>query len=146
MRRHTLHPMSPLPDPFKMAVARDFPTDFLSTDAADRMEYGRDWTRIHAPAPSAIAFPRTTDQVSRLLALCSAHRVPVVPSGGRTGLAGGAVAAEGELVVSLARMRRMDAVDELGATVRVQAGAITEGVHHHAAEHGLTWPVDFASK
>jgi FAD/FMN-containing dehydrogenase len=40
----------------------------------------------------------------------------------------------------------MDAVDTLGATVRVQAGAITEAVHHHCAEHGLTWPVDFASK
>src|SRR5581483_38959 len=52
----------------------------------------------------------------------------------------------GELVVSLPRMRRMDAVDVLGATVRVQAGAVTEAVHQHAAEHGLTWPVDFASK
>jgi FAD/FMN-containing dehydrogenase len=69
-----------------------------------------------------------------------------VPSGGRTGLAGGAVAAQGELVVSLARMRRMDPVDTLGATVRVQAGAITEAVHQHCAPHGLTWPIDFASK
>src|SRR4051794_25325252 len=146
MRRHTLHPMSPLPDPFKLALARDFPSDFVSTDAADRMEYGRDWTRIHAPAPSAIAFPRTTEQVSRLLALCNEASFPVVPSGGRTGLAGGAVAARGELVVSLSRMRRMDPVDVLGATVRVQAGAVTEAVHRHAAEHGLTWPVDFASK
>jgi FAD/FMN-containing dehydrogenase len=93
-----------------------------------------------------VAFPRTTDEVSRLLALCTRHRVPVVPSGGRTGLAGGAVAARGELVLSLARMRRMDPVDELGATVRVQAGAVTEEVHRHAAPSGLTWPVDFASK
>jgi FAD/FMN-containing dehydrogenase len=69
-----------------------------------------------------------------------------VPSGGRTGLAGGAVAARGELVLSLERMRRMDPVDELGATVRVQAGAVTEAVHQHAARAGLTWPVDFASK
>ncbi len=43
-------------------------------------------------------------------------------------------------------MRRMDPVDVLGATVRVQAGAVTEEVHHHTAPHGLTWPVDFASK
>jgi FAD/FMN-containing dehydrogenase len=43
-------------------------------------------------------------------------------------------------------MRRMDPVDTLGATVRVQAGAVTEAVHRHAAEQGLTWPVDFASK
>jgi len=135
-----------LPDPFRAALARDFPADFVSDDESERAEYGRDWTRVHAPAPSAIAFPRTTDEVARLLALCSAHRVPVVPSGGRTGLAGGAVAAKGELVVSLARMRRMDAIDELGLTVRVQAGAVTAAVHEHCAALGLTWPVDFASK
>jgi hypothetical protein len=43
-------------------------------------------------------------------------------------------------------MRRLDPVDTVGGTVRVQAGAITEAVHHHVAPHGLTWPVDFASK
>jgi len=69
-----------------------------------------------------------------------------VPSGGRTGLAGGAMACNGELVVSLTRMRAIRAVDAVGATVRVQAGAITQAVHEHCAEHGLTWPVDFASK
>jgi FAD/FMN-containing dehydrogenase len=93
-----------------------------------------------------VALPRTTEEVARLLALCNQHRVAVVPSGGRTGLAGGAVAARGELVLSLQRMSRMGPVDLLGNTVRVQAGAVTEAVHHHCAEHGLTWPVDFASK
>jgi FAD/FMN-containing dehydrogenase len=109
-------------------------------------EYGRDWTKVHAPAPSLLVRPRTTDEVSRLLRLAHEHLVPVVPSGGRTGLAGGAVAAHGEIVLSLERMRRMDPVDTLGGTVRVQAGAVTEEVHRHAAPHGLTWPVDFASK
>jgi FAD/FMN-containing dehydrogenase len=93
-----------------------------------------------------VARPRTTDEVARLLALCDRHQQPVVPSGGRTGLAGGAVAARGELVLSLERMRRIYPVDELGATVRVQAGAVTQAVHEHAARAGLTWPVDFAAK
>lgn len=109
-------------------------------------EYGRDWTRVFTPAPSAIAFPRSTDEVSRLLAACNEERVGVVPSGGRTGLAGGAVAANGEIVLSLTKMRRIDDVDRIGATVRVQAGAVTEAVHARCAPHGLTWPVDFASK
>jgi glycolate oxidase subunit GlcD len=135
-----------LPAAFTEAIARDFPADFLSTDESDRNEYGRDWTRVFTPAPSAIAFPRSTDEVARLVRLCSEHRIPVVPSGGRTGLAGGAVAARGELVLSLSRMRRMDPVDEVGLTVRVQAGAVTAAVHEHAASCGLTWPVDFASK
>ncbi|MEZ4301777.1 MAG: FAD-binding oxidoreductase [Polyangiaceae bacterium] len=138
--------MASLPPAFSAAITRDFPPDFLLTDPSDLAEYGRDWTRVIAPAPSAIALPRTTDEVSRLLRLCSEHEVAVVPSGGRTGLAGGAVAARGELVLSLQRMNRMQPVDLVGSTVRVQAGAVTEAVHAHAAEHGLTWPVDFASK
>lgn len=120
--------------------------DLVSQEASDLAEYGRDWTRVYAPAPSAIAFPRTTDEVSRLLAICDQERVAVVPSGGRTGLAGGAVAPAGEIVLSLARMRGMGEVDRLGGTVRVQAGAVTEAVHEHCAPHGFTWPVDFASK
>ncbi len=135
-----------LPADLLAAVQHGFPADFLSRELADLTAYGRDWTKIHAPAPSAVAFPRTTDEVSRLLALCSRHRVPVVPSGGRTGLAAGAVAARGELVLSLERMRRMGPVDDSGLTVRVQAGAVTEAVHHHVRPFGLTWPVDFASK
>jgi FAD/FMN-containing dehydrogenase len=127
-------------------IEREFPADFLSREPEDLQEYGRDWTRVYAPAPCAIALPRTTDEVARLLKLCNAAGIAVVPSGGRTGLAGGSVAKSGELVVSLARMRRMDPVDLLGATVRVQAGAVTEAVHQHCAPYGLTWPVDFASK
>lgn len=138
--------MREIPAAFWNAIEADFPGDFLTREPSDLAELGRDWTRVHAPAPCAIALPRSTEEVSRLLRLCSQHGVAVVPSGGRTGLAAGAVATMGELVVSLQRMRRMDPVDALGATVRVQAGAVTEAVHHHCADHGLTWPVDFASK
>jgi len=122
------------------------PADAITQDPAELAEYGRDWTKVHAPAPSAVVFPRSTAEVSAVLGAADEAGVAVVPSGGRTGLAGGAVAARGELVLSLARMRRMDPVDTLGGTVRVQAGAVTEAVHQHCAPHGLTWPVDFASK
>lgn len=122
------------------------PDGGLSTDADDLVTYGRDWTRVYEPAPSAVAFPRSTAEVAAVLAICDRRRVPVVPSGGRTGLAGGAVAKDGELVLSLARMNRIGAVDPISMTVRVEAGAVTEAVHVAAAQHGLTWPVDFASK
>ncbi len=127
-------------------LAPAFPAGFFSTDPGDLAEYGHDWTKVYAPAAGALARPRSTEEVARLLRLAAEHHVHVVPSGGRTGLAGGAVARDGELVLSLERMRRMDAVDVLGATVRVQAGAVTEAVHQHCEAQGLTWPVDFASK
>jgi FAD/FMN-containing dehydrogenase len=131
---------------FLRAIRERFPADFATSEPAELLAYGTDWTRVHAPSPSLVCFPRTTDEVSRLLALCHAARIAVVPSGGRTGLAGGAVAKDGEVVLSLERMRALGEVDPLAMTVRVQAGAITEAVHAHCAPHGLTWPVDFASK
>ena len=131
---------------FLDALARDFPADFSSKDPAELAIYGKDWTEVFPPAPSLLVRPRTTDEVSRFLKLASEHGLAVVPSGGRTGLAGGAVAAKGEIVLSLERMRAIHAVDPLALTVHVEAGAITEAVHHACAEHGLFWPVDFASK
>ncbi len=138
--------MNKLPQAFERALREKLSDDILSTDPDDLIEYGRDWTRERDPAPSAIAFPKATDEVATLVSLCNEHGVAMVPSGGRTGLAGGAVAADGELVISLARMSHIGPVDPLAMTVRVQAGAVTQAVHERAAEQGLTWPVDFASK
>ncbi len=133
-------------NPFLKQLDAEFPDDFYTTDSHEMMEYGKDWTKVYVPNPLCIAFPRTTEEVSRLLKLCSRHSVPVVPSGGRTGLAGGAVAAKKELVLSLKRMNKMGTVNPMSRTVRVEAGAVTEAVHHHCKPYGLTWPVDFASK
>jgi len=138
-------PSMRLPDPF-LAALEDFPPDFATAEAADLERYGTDWTTVYPPHASLLVRPRSTAEVSRFLALCHAHRVPVVPSGGRTGLAGGAVARAGEVVLSLERLRALGPVDTLGMTVRVEAGAVIEALHAHAAEVGLTWPIDFAAK
>ncbi len=131
---------------FIKIIESKFPQDFLSQDPHDLENYGKDWTKAYTPNPSAVVFPRTTQEVADFLRLCSQYEIPVVPSGGRTGLAAGAVATAGEVVLSLARMNQMGQVDTLSHTIRVQAGAVTEAIHQHCAAHGLTWPVDFASK
>lgn len=118
----------------------------VETDPDTLATYGKDWTRVYEPAPGAIVFPRSTAEVAAVLAVCNRHAIAVVPSGGRTGLAGGAVAPRGELVLSLEKMRAIGPVDAVGLTVRVEAGAITEAVHQACEVHGVTWPVDFASK
>lgn len=135
-----------LPAAFSASVQADFPADFLSTDPSTLQTYGKDWTKVFTPNPSAIVFPRSTDEVSRFMALASKHRIAVVPSGGRTGLAGGAVAHSGEVVLSLDRMRTIAPIDFSGQTVVVDAGVVTQALHDHLHPHGLTWPVDFASK
>lgn len=135
-----------LPKEFLSQIQAAFPADFLTTDPQELLTFGKDWTRVYPPHPSAVVFPRSTDEVSRFLKLCHQHRIQVVPSGGRTGLSGGAIAAKGEVVLSLTKMNQMGVVDTLAHTVTVQAGAVTEAVHEHCAPLGLTWPVDFASK
>src|SRR4051812_38931219 len=79
-----------------------------STDPADLETYGKDWTKVYPPKPGMVVFPRTTQEVSDILKHCSANGIAVVPSGGRTGLSGGAVAAKGELVLSLAKLNYME--------------------------------------
>ena len=127
-------------------LARSLGSSQVSTDPGDLEAYGRDWTRVFAPAPSALVRPRTTAEVSEVLRECHRAGVPVVPSGGRTGLAGGAVAARGEVVLSLERMRSLGPVDTVGRTLVVEAGAVMEAVHRHGAEQGLTWPIDLAAR
>ena len=132
--------------PFLHDISTQFPSDLVTRDPDDLAVYGRDWTRAYSAAPLAVARPRSTEEVARLVALCKRHRQPIVPSGGRTGLAGGAVARRGELVLSLDRMSRIHPVDVVGRTVRVEAGAVTQRVHAECAVHGLCWPIDLASK
>lgn len=121
-------------------------SDAISTEPDDLRTYGRDWTKVYEPAPLAIAFPRRSEDVVAIVRRCAGEGIPIVPSGGRTGLAAGAVAARGELVVSMEKMRAIGAVDRRALSVEAQAGAVTAQVHAHCEPHGLTWPIDFASK
>ncbi|WP_312238981.1 FAD-binding oxidoreductase [Stenotrophomonas sp.] len=133
-------------DPRLSSLLQDCPGLRLKTDPADLEHYGRDWTRRWTPAPLAIALPGSVEEVQAILRWATAQRVAVVPSGGRTGLSGGAVAAHGELVLSLERMNKPLSFDAVDRTLTVQAGMALEAVHNAALEHGLIYPVDFAAR
>ncbi len=133
-------------DPRLDSLLQDCPGLRLTTEPADLEHYGRDWTRRWTPAPLAIALPGTVAEVQAILRWASAQGVAVVPSGGRTGLSGGAVAAHGELVLSLERMNKPLGFDVVDRTLTVQAGMALEAVHNAAREHGLIYPVDFAAR
>ena len=132
--------------PFLALLKQQFDPSFCSILAEDLQTYGRDWTKVYEPKPLAIVFPESTAQVSQFLKLASENKIAVVPSGGRTGLSGGAVAAHGEVVLSFEKMRKIGEVDTLSQTLWCQAGAVTEAIHEHCKPKGLTWPIDFASK
>ncbi|MFC3814115.1 FAD-binding oxidoreductase [Lysobacter sp. GCM10012299] len=132
-------------DPLKRLAARA-PGLRLSTDPGDMEHYGRDWTRRWTPAPLAVALPSSVEEVQMILRWANEEGIAVVPSGGRTGLSGGAVAANGELVLSLERMNRVLDFNAVDRTLTVQAGIPLEAVHNAAREHGLAYPVDFGAR
>ena len=118
----------------------------LTTEPSDLEHYGRDWTRRWTPAPLAIALPASIGEVQALVRWANEHGIAIVPSGGRTGLSGGAVAANGELVVSLERMNRVLGFDPVDRSLTVQAGIALQAAQDAAREHGLQYPVDFGAR
>ncbi|MFJ2540971.1 MULTISPECIES: FAD-binding oxidoreductase [unclassified Pseudomonas] len=115
------------------------------TDADSLNTYGKDWTKHFAPAPSAIVFPKTIEQVQAIVRWANTHKVALVPSGGRTGLSAAAVAANGEVVVSFDYMNQILDVNLTDRTAVCQPGVVTEHLQNVAEEKGLYYPVDFAS-
>jgi FAD/FMN-containing dehydrogenase len=116
------------------------------TEDAVRQSHGRDWTRFRPAAPGAVAFPASLVQVQQLVAHAAASAIGLVPSGGRTGMSGGAVACAGELVVSFDRMRRILEFDPVDRLVTVEAGVVTASLQEFAREQGLYYPVSFAAE
>ncbi len=115
------------------------------TDAASLDAYGKDWTKQFAPAPLAIAFPKTIEEVQAVVRWANERNVALVPSGGRTGLSAGAVAANGEVVVAFDYMNKIVQFNAFDRTAVCQAGVVTAQLQAFASEHGLYYPVDFAS-
>ncbi len=115
------------------------------TDADSLIRYGRDWTRAQDPAPACILLPASVEEVRAIVQLANAHHIALVPSGGRTGLSGGAVAAHGEVVVAMDAMNKILDFSAPNRSVKVQTGVVTQQLQQFAEEKGLYYPVDFAS-
>lgn len=117
----------------------------VKTDADSLLTWGCDWTKNYTPCASAIVFPVSTEEVQAIVHLANTERIALVPSGGRTGLSAGAVAAHGEVVISFDRMNKVLDFFPDDRMVQVQAGVVTRQLQQYADEHGLYYPVDFAS-
>lgn len=119
--------------------------EWVKTDAADLQQFGKDWTSAYDPAPLAIVFPKTVEEVQALVRLAVEQKLALVPSGGRTGLSGGAVATQGEVVLAFDRMNEILDFNASDRQVVCQPGVVTEQLQQFAEDKGLFYPVDFAS-
>lgn len=138
--------MATLSDALREVLVAQLGADALRENPEDLAYYGTDRCRGGWPVePSAIVLPRTIEQVQAVVNACRAHGVAIVPSGGRTGLAGAATATGGELVVSMERMSRVLEIDVAGRTLRCEAGATVQAIQEAAEAEGLIYPVDWAA-
>lgn len=128
-----------------LTTTHGFDDSQIKTDAESLEYWGKDWTKHFAPAPCAIVFPKSTEQVQAVIKLANEHNIVVTPSGGRTGLSAGAVASNGEIVVSLDKMNKIGEFYPADRMVEIEAGVITEQLQQFAEDKGLYYPVDFAS-
>jgi glycolate oxidase subunit GlcD len=90
----------------------------------------------------AVVLPNSAEEVAGVVAWCYEHDVAIVPRGGGTGLAGGAVPVDGGVVVGLERLTRVRAFDPLLWRMHVEAGVPTAHVRRLARENGLLFPID----
>ena len=112
---------------------------------SELQSYGVDRTTIWEGNPKAVVFPRSVKQLQDIILFANKYSLEVVPSGGRTGLCGGAVANNSELVVSMDKMNIIKEINLDDRSITAEAGVTTQQIQVTAAENHLFYPVDFAS-
>lgn len=131
---------------FLVALRAALGDDAVAVGEAIPERHLTDWSGVPAVRPLALLRPRSTQQVSAALQLCSQHRVPVVPQGGMTGLAGAAQPLAQGVALSLDRMQAIEQLDAATRTLTVQAGATVQSVQEAASAQGQLFGVDFGAR
>lgn len=120
----------------------------IVTDPQAMASHLSDWRGKHQGAALALLRPRSVEEVSAILRWATATCTPVVPQGGNTGLSGGATpdASGAAVVLSLARLNRIRAVDTEGDTLTAEAGCILADVQQAAAAKDRLFPLSLGSE
>ena len=141
-------PRAPVPPSLLAALAASLGPGGMLADPADTAPFATDWRGLYHGRTEAVLRPASTAEVAECVRLCAAARVPLVPQGGNTSMVGGAVpAADGsELVLSLARLARVRAVDPLDLTLTLEAGVTLKAAQDAAAAVGCLLPLSIGSE
>ena len=116
------------------------------SDPALRVPYEHDCTGRFAGTARIVVRPADTAQVAAVVAVCHETGTAIVPQGGNTGLVGGGVPRDEEVVLSSARLDRPGPVDPVAAQVTAGAGVTLQALQAHAAAAGLAFGVDYGAR
>jgi FAD/FMN-containing dehydrogenase len=118
------------------------------TEAADVEPYVLDWRGIYRGTTPAVVRPVSTEEVAAVMSACAAAKVAIVPQGGNTGMCMASVPRAGreEIVLCLARMNRIRAVDPLNNTMTVEAGTILANIQNAASEVDRLFPLSLGAE
>ncbi len=131
----------PLPDALLALLRAEF-AERCSTAPAVREQHGRDESVFDVPPPQAVVFAESEAEVARVVALCAAHRVPVIPFGAGSSLEGHLLAVRGGVSLDVSRMNRILRVDAEDLTVTVQPGVTRKQLNEALRHEGLFFPID----
>jgi len=120
----------------------------LLTEAADTEPYLIDQRRAYRGATVAVVRPASTEEVSKVVALCAETGTPIVPQGGNTGLCGGATPDDSgnSVLLSLSRMNKVRGIDPLNYTITVDAGVILADIQQAADEADRLFPLSLGAE
>lgn len=121
-------------------------TSWVFADEESLNQYAHDETENLHFLPEIVIKPRTAGEISEILKICNAERIPVTPRGAGTGLSGGALPHLGGVLLSTERMNSILAIDERNLQVTTEPGVITEVLQNAVKEKKLFYPPDPSSR
>jgi FAD/FMN-containing dehydrogenase len=108
--------------------------------------YLTDWSGLKVGYPSEVLRPATTEEVAAIVRQCQRDGRRITVQGGLSGVAGGAVPSDGDVVINLERMNQIEDIDTLEGVMQVQAGVLLQEVQEAAAAQGWMFAVDLGAR
>ena len=107
-----------------------------------------DWRKRERGRALAVVRPATTDEVARIVRICAAAGISIVPQGGNTGMVVGSTpdASGTQVVLSLTRLNRIRKIDPANLTVTVEAGCVLQQLQEACAQEGLLFALSLAAE